>query len=332
MTYRFLIAVATLAAVAACSSGTSSLSPGTGGGATANVRADSAGCPASVVYIVSSSTSSVKIYDLNNLAAGPCGSIGGLQSPQGLFTDSKGNLWVADAFARQTYEFVPGSKTSAVALSDPFGTPIAVAVDEKSGTVYVTEYQHDNDPKTLVEVYANGSTTPTGSLSDPDARNGGYAAVDNQGNLYVTFMTQSNTAQVDRWIGGAGTPQNLGLKLVSDGGIVTTASGALAVCDPFAFRCGIFESGSTKMTHVFGHMGSGKGGVVPNKPPWLHPDSVALDRRERRAYVAADSLTSWTFPGPASRPNRLPLEQVKVPGGGEQGIAVSPASRPGNPY
>ena len=332
MTYRFLIAAATLAAVSACSAGTSSsVDPTAANTASASVRFDSAGCPAAVVYVVSSQNGSIEVYDPKNLAGGPCGKIGGLNSPQGLFADSHGNLWVADAVARQIYKFAPGTKAPVVTLTDANGMPSAVAVDEKSGTVYVTEYQHDNDPTTLVEVYANGSTTPTGSLGDPAARNGGYDAVDNQGNLYVTFMTQSNTAQVDRWIGGTGTPQNLGLKLVSDGGIVTTANGALAVCDPFAFRCGLFESGSTTMSHVFAHMGRANG-LVPNKPPWLHPDAPALDRRERRAYVAATSLTSWTFPGPAKRPNRLPLDEIKVPGDAGQGIAVVPASRPGNAY
>jgi hypothetical protein len=333
MNPRLLVAVAALTAATACSaSGSSSLGPSAGNRVSPATRFDSAGCPKSVVYVVSGSGISVKIYDRANLALGPCGSITGLQSPQGLFTDSKGSLWVADAAAQKIYKFAPGIQSPVATLSDPNGVPMGVAVDEKNGIVYVTEYENKNNPTTLVEIYANGTTTPTGSLSDPAARNGGFDAVDNQGNLYVTFMTQSNTAQVDRWMGGSGTPQNLGLHLVSDGGILTTASGALAVCDPFAFRCGEFLPGSTKMSHVFGHMGRGQSDLVPNKPPWLHPNAPALDRHERRAYVAADSLTTWSFPGPANRPNRLPLDEIKVPGGAGNGVAVTPASRPGAPY
>ncbi len=107
-------------------------------------------------------------------------------------------------------------------------------------------------------------------------------------------MTQSNKAQVDRWMGGSGNPENLKLQLISDGGIVTTATGALAVCDPFAFRCGIFERGTTKMSHVFGHMGR-RG--LSDKPPWLHPDTLVLDAGEHLAYVAADTLSAWGFLG-----------------------------------
>lgn len=331
------------AAVAACSSGavTSLHSSSTEGGAQAahrptvplvRARLDAAGCPRAVVYIVSSGNSLVEIYDRSQLAAGPCGKVTGLSSPQGLFVDSKGHMWVADAAAQQIHEFAPGTKSPVRTLSDPNGIPFDVVVDESSGTAYVTEYQNNVDQTTLVEVYAKGSTTPTGSLSDPNARNGGYDAVDNQGNLYVTFMTQDNKAQVDRWMGGAGSPQNLGLKLVSAGGIVTTANGSLAACDPFAFRCGIFASGSTTMSHVFGHMGLGSDSVGPDKPPFLHPDTLALDRRERLAYVAADSLTTWRYPGPDHRPNHLPIAQFSIPGGAGRGLAVNPASHPGAPY
>jgi hypothetical protein len=340
---RVLGAAVALAGVAACSSGSPSPLAAASGqagaqasyrssGPSTRVRFDGGHCPASVVYVVSSQTSSIKIYDRTQLQAGPCGSITGLVSPQGLFVDSKGSLWVADASAQEVFQFAAGTQAPVLTLNDPNGVPYDVAVDETSGTVYVTEYQNHVNPNTLVEVYAKGSTRPTGSLSDPEARNGGYDAVDNQGNLYVTFMTQSNTAQVDRWSGGTGSPQNLGLELVSDGGIVTTASGALAVCDPFAFRCGVFEQGSTKLSHVFGHMGRSASGPNPDKPPWLHPDALALDRAEHLAYVAAESLTAWRFPGPDHRQNHLPLTQINVPGGAGQGIAVSPASLPGAPF
>jgi hypothetical protein len=329
--WRLLGVTLCAAALAACSSGI----PPSGGPnivLSARARMDAAGCPASVVYVVSNVGGTVAIYDASKLGAGPCGSVTGMNSPQGVFVDSKRNVWVADAAVRLIFEFAPGSKSPTRTLSDPNGVPKDVVVDETSGTAYVTEYQNDVNPSTLVEVYAKGSTTPTGSLSDPDARNGGYDTIDNEGNLYVTFMTQSNKAQVDRWMGGTGSPQNLRLKLVSDGGIVTTASGSLAICDPFAFRCGSFARGSRTMSRVFGHMGRGSGGGAQDKPPFLHPDTLALDRGEHLAYVAANSLTTWRYPGPDHRPNHLPLVEIQIPGGAGQGLAVSPAAHPGAPY
>lgn len=340
---RLLGAVLAVAVMPACSSsGSPSLgSPssqaaleGLGRSANRNVilRYDAGACTSSVVYVVSNYNAAVKIYDRAALDAGPCGAVTGFSLPRGLFVDSKRGLWVADAAAQKIYRFVPGTSGPVVTLSDPFGTPSAVVVEPSSGTVYVTEYQNNNDPHTLVEVYPNGSLTPTGSLSEPNARNGGYAALDNAGNLYVTFMTQANRGQVDRWMRGAGTPQDLGLKLISAGGIVTTASGALAVCDTYHSRCGIYARGSTKISHVFGHMGRGNGGIE-NKPPWLFPEALVLDRSEQRAYLTANTLSVWRFPGPKSRPNHLAIEEIKVPdGGADEGIAASPASRPGAPW
>jgi hypothetical protein len=320
---------------AACSSNSASLAPSTSNASAPQVRYAGSPCPASVVYVVAIQAPSIAIYDPAHLRAKPCGNITRLQTPEGLFVDSHGNLWVADALAQKVYEFAPGQNAPKQTLTDPNGQPYAVTINEAAQAIYVTEYQNNVNPSTLVEIYANGSTVPTGSLSDPDARNGGYAALDNQGNLYVTFMTQSNTAQVDRWMHGTGTPANLRLKgLVSSGAIATTATGALAVCDPYAFRCGIFEKGSVKMSHVFGHMGRFMGmQTAPDKAPFIRPNALALQQDERRAYVLApNSISKWSFPGPNHKPNHLPLLQVKVPGGGGDGIAIDPPAHPGAPY
>lgn len=332
--YRFIGAIVAVSAMAACASGESSSVP-LGSQQTVGTRTQlryDSHCPNSVVYVDAPANQAIEIYDRLNLPAGPCGKITGLLSPQGLFVDSKANLWVADASSRSVYEFKPGQNAPVRQLSDPNGEPYAVALGERSGTVYVSEYSNDFDASTLVEIYAKGSTSPTGSLRDPAAAHGGYVAVDNAGNVYGTFQNQANKGQVDRWNGGTGTPENLGFSLVSGGGIATTADGSLAVCDPFAFRCGIFASGATKMAHVFGHMGRKDGGIVPNKLPLIMPQALALSHSQRIAYVVSNSLTNWRYPGPLDRPNHLPIVQVKIPGGGGQGIAVSPASPPGAPY
>ena len=329
------LTIAVLAAVimTACSSNVPSMPSAAQSSATQAARADSKACPKSVVYVSSAQNGTVEIYDRTNLKGGPCGSITGLQEPQGLFVNSKGNLWVADAATQRVYVFAPGSPGAIETLNDPDGQPAAVAVNEKSNIVYVTEYENDMDATNLVQVYANGNTMPTSTLSDPNARNGGFAAVDSSGNLYVTFMTQSNTAQVDEWSGGSGTPVNLALKLVSAGAIVTTKDGTLAICDPFAYRCGEFAPGSQEMSHVFGHIGRGvRPSVKPNKRDWLNPDALAIDGAEDRAYVAAETLSAWRYPGAANRPNHKPFVEIRVPGQAGDGIAVYPASPPGKPY
>jgi hypothetical protein len=320
--------------VAACSSYATSPSFAPCGGQDAPLK-HATSCPTSVVYVVAAYTASIAIYGNVVRGAKPCGSITGFQTPQGIYTDSVGNLWVADAGARKVYEFMPGATTPTLTLDDPNGMPNAVAVDEASHTVYVADYKNDVSPTNVVEVYANNSATPTGTLSDPDGRNGAFVAIDNQGNVYASFMTQANKARIDEWVAGAGTPKRLGLQLISAGAVVTTKTGALAVCDPSGYRCGLFELGKTRMSHVFGHMGRHRqhDSISPDKRPWLVPEGLAVDRDEHRAYVTSVTLSAWSFPGPPNRPNHRPRVELKLPGTpAGDGVAVYPGSMPGAPY
>lgn len=286
-------------------------------------------CPASVVYATSGVRRDVEIFDRSNLTAGPCGHVTGLSLPVGIFVDAQEHLWVADASLRAVFEFERGKRAPVRQLSDPNGEPKDVVVDDASKNVYVVEYRNDFDANALVEVYTAGSDVPSASLRDPDATHGAYGALDSDGNLYVSYTTDENKGQVDRWMKGGGEPQSLQLTLVSPGGIATNADGSLAVCDTFAYRCGVVEPGSHALSHVFGHMGLRDGGLSPNKAPWIMPQALALDRSGRTAYVVGNSITSWRYPGPARRPNHLPMVQAKIPGNGAGGIAVSPPARPG---
>ena len=71
----------------ACSSNAPSMPSAT---ATQAAHADSKACPKSVVYVSSGRNGTVEIYDRANLKDGPCGSITGLQEPQGLFVRLEG--------------------------------------------------------------------------------------------------------------------------------------------------------------------------------------------------------------------------------------------------
>ncbi len=298
---------------------------------TNRARMQASGCGASVVY-VTSYDNSVYIYDRRHNAKTPCGQITGVTNPQGLFVDKQRNLWVAiagdctKAFS-SVLEFAPGSTTPLKTLQDPGGSATDVVVDNASGTVYVTNFfdytrgcASGNDG--VVEVYAGGSTTPTGTLSDPHMNYAFNDAVDDRGNLYVTYLQlngPTGSGRIDEWIGGAGSPIDLGITLQAPGGIQTTASGALLVCDQSA-ACGDFAPGSTTMTNRFATR---------------HPGSfgVALDEREKHAWVEnpgrlSRQLQRYVYPGTAERPQ----EAISVPGGGYAGVAVSPPAPQGAPY
>ena len=138
---------------------------------------DASACGKSLVY-VTSYNNSVYIYNQKDTKA-PCGQITGVTNPQGLFVDKHHNLWVAISGNCKTQyssvlEFGPGSSNPIKTLQDSAGSAAGVAVDNASGTVYVTNFYdytqrlREAGTTVVVEVYANGSTTPTGTLSDPN--------------------------------------------------------------------------------------------------------------------------------------------------------------------
>jgi len=292
-------------------------------------RMDASRCSKSVVYV--SSPNEVYIYDQQHNQKYPCGKILPLSNPLGLFVDAKRNIWVAipgtcPSVAATVLEFAPGKSTPIKTLQDPDGWATDVAVDNASGTVYVINSNNHvggcGEGNGVVEVYANGSTTPTETLIDPHMNYASNDAVDDMGNLYVTYFegTLSNgIGRIDEWLGGQGSPIDLGITLQSPTGIQTTASGALLVCDEFV-ACGEFAPGSTTMTNLFA-----------TKKPWLV--AVALDSRETQAWVDNPrdlaQLQRFHYPGP----DKHAQEKIRVPGGPtDEGVAVSPPSPQGKPY
>lgn len=329
-----MVAIGLLAACAAATSSPSAPFPAadrpSGVPAVATPRMDASGCGKSRVY-VTSYNNSVYIYNQKHTKT-PCGQITGVTNPQGLFVDKHHNLWVAISGNCKTQyssvlEFGPNSSTPIETLQDSNGSAADIAVDNVSGTVYVTNFfDYTNGCASgnngVVEVYAHGSTTPTGTLSDPNMTYAFNDAVDNRGNLYVTYLEvtgPSGSGRIDEWMDGSGSPVDLGITLQAPGGIQTTSNGALLVCDQ-SVACGDFEPGSTTMTNLFATQTPGSFGV-------------ALDKGEKHAWVENPALSSgqlqqYIYPGP----DKHPKQSVTVTGGGYAGVALSPAAPQGSPY
>lgn len=328
--FGMLLAVLAGLAIAGCGGG-APLAPSLNVPAAGRPLMKASGCGATVVY-ATSYDNSVYIYNQTNNAGTPCGQITGLTNPQGLFVDRHRHLWVAISGDCKTQfssvlEFAPGGSGPIQTLQDPDGSATDVAVDNATGTVYVSNFFNytrgcASGNNGVVEVYAKGSATPTSTLSDSRMNYAFNDAVDNKGNLYVTFLElngPTGSGHVFEWLSGAGSPVDLGITLQAPGGIQTTKSGALLVCDQLA-GCGDFEPGSTTMTKIFAAKTSGSFGV-------------ALDRRERHAWVenpglSAGQLQRWKYPGPDKKPSA----SITVPGNGYAGVAVSPPAPQGKPY
>ncbi|MBV9102482.1 MAG: hypothetical protein JO060_02770 [Candidatus Eremiobacteraeota bacterium] len=283
-------------------------------------RQTTSACSKRIVYAVSYDLS-IYMYDQEHNAKMPCGSVTGFKNPQGIFVDRHRNLWVADQAAHAVYEFAPGNPTPIKTLQDTVGSPVDVAVNDRTNTAYVSNFVQGNSQPGAIEVYAHGSTTPTSTLTDPYMTYAFYDALDDQGNLYVTFLHTNGptgVGGVDEWIGGSGTAMNLGITLQAPGGIQTTSTGALLICDQALPACGDFAPGSTTMTDAFATKD-------------IDPFAIALDRDERHAFIedtGSGQLQRWAYPGPDTRPQ----QRIAIPSGAYAGVAASPASPPGLPY
>lgn len=189
-----------------------------------------------LVYMSSWGTlSDVNVFTLSGKQVGQI--INGLanQSPEGLFVDGKSNLWVASVAPIGNVLVYPrGALSPSKELTDRIGGPVDVTVCP-DGTAYVANsYNAKNNNTASVQVYAPGSTKPTGTLTyTPDFRNP-FLACDAAGNVFVSLLTSDSVGagRVIEFPGGkqAGA-KDLGITLQVPGGIKPDKAGNLLVTD-----------------------------------------------------------------------------------------------------
>jgi hypothetical protein len=139
-----------------------------------------------LLYMSSWGTASVvDVLTMNGQQVGQIAN--GLVEPEGLFVDTKGNLWVANATNVQIYP--RGSLSPSKTLTDSVGDPLDVTVCP-DGTAYVADlYDNSSSNHSSIQVYAHGSTTPTGNLDyTADFRNP-FLTCDTAGNVFVALLT-----------------------------------------------------------------------------------------------------------------------------------------------
>jgi hypothetical protein len=197
---------------------------------------------------------------------------------------------------------------------------LGVAVN--NGIVYVSNRQDVGGKPGEVVVYARDHNKPTSTLTDSNINLAFYPAVDDAGNVYLTYFTSSFVGEIDEWVGGGGQASNLGIQLKGPGGIETTADGSILVCDTGfggPAMCGQFPPGSTTMINVFA-------------TTEMDPINASLNQSGTIAFTVDPAyalVDAWTYPGPDSAP--LFEKTVGVEPGSDF-VATSPANPAGTPY
>ncbi len=105
--------------------------------------------------------------------------------PQGMDADSHGNLYVTSQGTAAVTVHTPGTYTASKILNEGNGqAPASVAVCP-NGTVYVSNtYANSGFDLGTIEIFAPGSTSPTGAIADSNIYFSFFVACDAHGNVW----------------------------------------------------------------------------------------------------------------------------------------------------
>ncbi len=110
--------------------------------------------------------------------------ITGLSGPDGICSDKKGDIWVANNLAADVVEYKHGGTSPKATLSDPNVYPVGCSVDPMTGNLAVTNIFTTSGGQGSVAVYAGAAGTPT-LYQDANIYDAYFCGYDNSGNLFV---------------------------------------------------------------------------------------------------------------------------------------------------
>jgi len=263
------------------------------------------------------------VVNIYNTAGKQLGQITGFSGPQGLATDLKGNLYVADTNNSRIQVYAPPYKKAPKTLADPGYFPAGVAVVTIGTTTYVGVSNICSAPSCGQGgfiVYKNGKSK--GAFQSSNINRVYFCGFDAKGNLYADGQDSSGNG-VYGVVPGATknkTTYNLdtlGNSIVFPGGVEVTTKGKIAIDD---------QSGAAIYTY-----NAPKGGTfgtpIATTPLTGAGDTVtyAFMSNDKDVWTAdALNAASFEFAYPAGG---SPVKTISVTGGEPIGVAVVPAQK-----
>ena len=156
--------------------------------------------------------------------------------PQGMDRDRHGNLYVTSQGTSSVNVYKPGTYTAWKILNEGYAqAPASVAVC-RNGTVYVSNtYANYGYSNGSIQIFAHGSTSPTGTIPDSNIYFSFFAACDAAGNVWYDYLDTSFVTAVAEYVPSTGTITQYGsLGIAFPGGIRTLAHGMIAINDQSA--------------------------------------------------------------------------------------------------
>jgi hypothetical protein len=198
-------------------------------------------------------------------------------NPQGMDVDPHGNLWVASTGSSTVREYPPGKYVATATLNDSGEYPFSVAFCP-NGTAYVMNSYDLSYLPGNIEIYASGSTVPTGVVPDANIYNALFGACDANNVLWFDYNDYNFYPKVASFDGLTVTEYG-SLGLTAAGGIrVGTTDGAIGIVDPYV-GVELFKASN---------IGAGPYLTLRGKAPNTlgEPISFSFDKKQANVYVS----------------------------------------------
>jgi sugar lactone lactonase YvrE len=226
----------------------------------------------------------------------------GIDAPEGLATDEKGNLYVSNLLGNTITIYNPGATSPSLTLTESDG-PLDVAVGS-NGYVYA------GDESGGIDVYAPGATSPIRRLTNPHlAYRVTGVAVGPYNGVFATGLSRAHGgAAVVKFVHARGSGMNLGLTGLSYPAGVIREDNYLIVSD--------FGNG-TVLIYPTGQKSPSEMITVPG------PERAAINKSENLIYVPEagnDGIGVYDYPSGA-------FVTTVGAGGFDTGAALSPAPK-----
>ena len=196
--------------------------------------------------------------------------------PQGMDKDRRENLYVTSQGTSSVNVYAPGTYTASKILNEGNEqAPASVAVCP-NGTVYVSNtYANYGYSNGSIQIFARGSTSPTGAIPDSNIYFSFFVACDASGNVWYDYLDNSVVTGVAEYVPSTGTITQFGsLGIAFPGGIRAFGNGMLSINDQSA-------SQSNGSVHVFntsnmagGPIASITGFADPVSGSWIGSDAA----------------------------------------------------------
>jgi len=280
---------------------------------------DAAGKP--LIFVSDAANGVVDIYPQAGKNQKKVGQITRLAEPQGITSDTSGNLFVANTNGSNVLVYAPPYTKATLTITDTGEFPADVAVST-AGVVAVTNICSAPGCEAStgsVSFYAKGSTTACATVSDAtyNFARVTFAAFDKTGNLYIDGLNGSAQTSIGVIAGGCKATSITNLAQVYTvgfpGGVQVDKTGRIVICDP------VREQVDTFNPPVEGQLGTPISATLNGS---RSPLGIALLASDKDVYTA-DSAGAGVSNEYAYTVSGKPKNTIAV-GGQPVGVAVTP--------